>query len=562
MRKRRREFRTRDGLVVLVFVVLAVASQLGRWKLFTPFIALESDAANIASYAAAQDFPEFFTRDSALSQAEDLRFYATIHEPILRLLRPLTGDYGTAFISLLGLHLLLQCFGFYLLGRVLFRDRIWAFFLAMINVAFVPLMGGMAEYWGAWLDPQPRFTFQALLPFVLCLAIHWRDRTDRWPYLMALVGLLVYVHPVSTPAWGFAIWLGLWSKPNTEEPWRRVMTYRVLSAAAFLVVIAPFAVLYLGSRDAGETPAQVAAALRQSIPTSYQDATVALRRFLQSSTRYPFGALPIWSGIAVILLWLLGAREREILKRVLFWAVGILTVAVGITLADQSYAARAGTFPVQIDLIRNIRYFVPLLLLWPLAAGSSRIRENSSTPVSVAARGGLLAVGATIVFCWTATHTLPTIRPGLDCWLTGRISCEAGGAWRLERDAYDAVRKHTTPEDLIAASSHILAARMRFYALRSAANCGSDLSVLLYARQSAIPGWLVLFRRQNKIRALEEPDARFSEYLKFATDVGADYALLQRRYFPKGKFRPVFQTIEGHELVWRNGEFALVRLER
>jgi hypothetical protein len=448
---------------------------------------------------------------------------------------------------------------------LLFRDRIWAFFLALINVAFVPLRNGTADYWGAALDPQPRFTFQALLPFLLCLAIHWRDRTDRWPYLMALAGLLMYVHPVSAPAWGFAIWLGLWSKANTEDPWRRVMIYRALSAAAFLVVIVPFAVLYLGSRDVGETQPQVAAALRQSIPISFQDAAIASRSFLRSTARYPFpfSALPSWSGAAIILLWLLGAREREMLKRVVFWGVGILTVAVGIPWADQSYAARAGTLPLQVDLIRNVRYFVPLmllLLLWPWAAVYSRIGERFSALVSIAARGALLAVGATIVFHWTATHTLPTIRPGLNCWKTGRISCDAGKAWRRERDAYDAVRDRTKPEDLVAATSHILAARMRFYALRSAASCGRDLGILLYARQWAIPDWLALIKRQNEIRALEDSDARFSEFLKFAAGIGADYALLERKYFPKGGFEPGFQTIEGHELVWRNKGFALVRL--
>ena len=60
--------------------------------------------------------------------------------------------------------ILLQLIGFYFLGRVLYRSRLWAFLLAVITAAMVTEVG-LGEFWGIWRDVLPRFTFQAFLPF-------------------------------------------------------------------------------------------------------------------------------------------------------------------------------------------------------------------------------------------------------------------------------------------------------------------------------------------------------------------------------------------------------------
>ncbi|MDO8559756.1 MAG: hypothetical protein Q7S23_01825, partial [bacterium] len=190
---------------------MAVAWQFGRWQGAYPFAFLSGDSANIAGFAAALDHPGNFTGDAILSDPANFRFYQTIHLPLIRALTKITGDYGTSFIWLLGWHVLVQAVGFYILGRILFHRRYWAALYAIMTLVPVQLN---LEFWGAWSDPLPRFSFQALLPYLLAAALRWRSSPIAWPWLMAAAGVLVYVHPVSAPGWGLALWLGfVWGAP-------------------------------------------------------------------------------------------------------------------------------------------------------------------------------------------------------------------------------------------------------------------------------------------------------------------------------------------------------------
>src|SRR5688572_18610461 len=106
----------RHGLAVALFALIAGLFQAACIGGERPFVTLGGDAGNIASFAAAWDNPGAFKGDEALGDPGNFRFYATIHIPLLRVLRPLYGDYGSAFMAMLGLHVFLQGLGFYALG--------------------------------------------------------------------------------------------------------------------------------------------------------------------------------------------------------------------------------------------------------------------------------------------------------------------------------------------------------------------------------------------------------------------------------------------------------------
>src|SRR5437870_715799 len=198
-----------DGVIVLAFGLLALIFYLGRWGGAYPFVFLESDAANIAGFAAAWDHPELFQGDELLGDQRNFGIYSTIHIPLIRALAKLTGDYGTAFIFLLGPHVFIQALGFYILGRVLFQSRYWATLLAIVTM--MPVWLNLGEYWGIYDDPLPRVSFQALLPYLLAGTFYWRSNPAVWPWLLGFAGALIYVHPVSAPGWILAVWLGMWA---------------------------------------------------------------------------------------------------------------------------------------------------------------------------------------------------------------------------------------------------------------------------------------------------------------------------------------------------------------
>ena len=137
----------------------------------------------------------------SLGDSNNIGIYATIHIPLIRLLDRLTGDYGLAYAWLVFPETFLQLLGFYILGRVLFKNRFWAFLLAFLT-AMTVINIGLGEIWGVWRDALPRVTFQSLLPFLLALVLVWKDRPGRWPWLMIFAGLACLCPPDQCPGLG------------------------------------------------------------------------------------------------------------------------------------------------------------------------------------------------------------------------------------------------------------------------------------------------------------------------------------------------------------------------
>ena len=157
-----------------LFLGMAVFMFLSKIQGDYPHIVMGGDAGNIISFAAALDHPEFFTGDALLNDLNNFRIYATVNIPFIRWLNQYTADYGLAFSYLLLPQIFIQLLGFYLLGRVLFKSRLWAFLFTMLVA--MPIEINLEETWGITFDPVSRFSYQALIPYLLTLAYLWRAK--------------------------------------------------------------------------------------------------------------------------------------------------------------------------------------------------------------------------------------------------------------------------------------------------------------------------------------------------------------------------------------------------
>jgi hypothetical protein len=464
-------------------------------------------------------------------------------------------------MSLLAPHVFLQMSGFYLLGRVLFRNRLWALFLAVITLVLVKI--NLGTYWGAFKEPLPRFTFQAFLPFVLALAIHWRNRPSRWPLLMTLTGLLMYVHPVSTPPWAFAIWLGLWADKAPGSTIGRRLGQRLLAAAAFLTATAPFVYLYVSSQtyDAAQA-SSIASAMKDAVPHEYKSIWDALTSFVRASSTPPRPYFVAAAALGIPVLWFMGGRERALVNKYVLWIVGILAVAVGLAWADQSYAAAHGRAPLQIDLIRGIRYLIPLVLLgalWPLAAIDARMAESSAATLRWGGRCVVLAVGAALTVFWVQTsYRSVWVTDAADCWNRGKMACPGRSQEKLA-GLSEAIRENTPEGALIITTMPSLVPMIRWHSQRSIAHDWRDLSVFLYSRRDQLAGWNQRSRQFRTLEHAKSNAARFAGVMDFGADLEADYALIHWPYMA-ASFPAAPGEYEGYELVWRDREFGLMKL--
>ncbi len=522
-----------DRIALMAFAAYASLYSVSVWAGTTPYARLTGDAANIATFAAGRAHPELFAGDPVLANSSNYRFYATIHIPVLLVLGKLTGSYGTSTLLLLPVHVWLQLAGFYLLGRVFFQSWLWA--LALTVVTSVTLILPLGEIWGLWPDALPRVTFQALLPFLLAAAYVWRAQVKAWPWLMMAAGALTYVHPVSAPGWAAAIWLGFGPFLPSNWPMKKRAAWLALMGLTCLAVALPFAWLYMSSYEHGVKPPEIVAMWSREVYVSFRDAPGATADF--ASTLWNLGLLPS-ALVAAVVVWRATKPDRSGVALLGCWTVGLLAVSTVVPTIDQAVARAHRGLPLEVDLIRGLRYLVPLLLIacvWAfalLARRPDRLR-------------------------WAACLALPLGLAWIDQGDEGLMRRLA--SWDERRragvqltEALGALRRLTPAGALILPRAEGLA--VRYEALRPVLFTEKDANVLLYANQRDLPAFLARRERVRGLRALNSPARELRAWIALGAEWGADYLLLD---FPAVQEQiPPEQALR----VWGNESYSLLKL--
>ena len=275
-------------------------------------------------------------------------------------LKKLVGDYGTAFISTLGITVFLQLLGFYLLGWLLLRDRFLAVLLAILSLSHVRL-NMLSDYWGFFSDPLPRNTFQAFLPFLLSAAYYWRQQPRYWPGVMVLAGLGMYLHPVSAPIWGVAIWLGFLVYVPASWSWAKKILVLFGVGLSYVITITPFAFNYFTYHAPSQTQdhQQVWGMVSSCFCPGFSNIFHTLKAFFSDP-------LLVWLFLCLILSLLYLARrypEKRLVGLLSAWLGGIILIAVIIPMAEQAISRVLQRIPLELDLIRGLRFIVPLSLI-------------------------------------------------------------------------------------------------------------------------------------------------------------------------------------------------------
>jgi len=542
-----------DILVVLFFLLIALFMFLNKIQSTYPHIIMGGDAGNIISFAAALDHPEYFKGDALLNNLNNFSIYATINIPLIRWLNQFTGDYGLAFSYLLIPQIFIQLLGFYLLGRVLFKSQLWAFLFTFL--VSMPFEINLEETWGVTLDPVSRYNFQALLPYLLVLAYLWRDKPRRWPWIMICAGLLVFVHPVSTPAWGLALWLGFIPfLPIGWNRWKRMAVMLGLGAL-FLAATSPFVLNYLSHHIQGKSADYklVYYIIVNNFPKNLLNVPAAMLTFL--SLMFKTGILP-GSIVGLLILWFVLRHDRSPLQMVLFWILGILLASVFLPWMEQSIERFYRIIPIETELVRGIRYLVFFMLmfcLWPLAELSGRLKSRYASGVA-------LAVGILVMGLWMLEYNpnILRLRNTVDCLTHGRLVCIS-----LSNDAslLEAIQTRTPQDARFFASfandtTMTFALTIRSTALRSLVYTFKDRGMMVYSNNQALNSWFETYQEieQNILINNGNYLEQFRNYLDLAKKLGADYLVID--------FPPPPDALQKYplELVFQNPTYTLYKI--
>ena len=412
---------------------------------------------------------------------------------------------------------------------------------------------GLGEFWGIWRDALPRITFQTVLPYLLALVILWRGQPRRWPWLMIIAGLMVFLHSISTPAIGLAIWLGLWLYHPKDWKWPRRLGVMAGLGALFLLALSPFALNFLSYQTRGASPDYdlVMYAINTYQPLNILNVPAALGGFLWAATRSLLLPLALIGGF---VLWRFGKADRRLVGMTLLWGAGIFLTAVALPFGERLLEKALHVAPIDTELMRDMRYFVPLMLLfwlWPLAELAPRFVNPRATQAA-------MLLGVVLLGGWTATHT-PDGRhmlEAVECLAHRQLVC---GDTRDSAGLINSLRTQTPPGAKIfnfntddSAASNALS--IRYDALRPMVYTVRDVGLFIYTDRPALQGWLDTTRRVDAIQALKDPTARLNLLVPLAKELKADYLSFD---FP---VPPAALAPYPADLVYQNNTYTLLKL--
>jgi len=484
------------------------------------FIELGGDAATYTSVAAAFDHPELFTGDPVYGDINLYKIYSTIQVPLIRFINQFTNNYSLSFILLIIPHIFFQLLGFYLLGRLLFKNRFWALFLAVIT--FIPITLDQ-ERWGIWL-PLPRFLFQTLLPYLLCLAYIWKDKPHKWPWLMILSGLFFYVHSFSGLTWGFCIWIGFWFfTPKKWSIFQKLITLFGLGLL-FIIVIAPYAFFILPGQQQviSEDYDFVFHILKTFFPPNIVEVPEVLMGFIKITLLN--GILPI-AFLSIILLSIIKNRGKSDIYLTLIWIIGILTISIAIPFFVRIIEKIFRIIPIEIILTRGLHFVYPLFLLlivWALAEIYQRSKKRIiSSVVIVIGVIFLLVYGISqkeyFSYSWQKLEFL---------FLQGKQVCLTNG---IKGQAIESIKNLTPPGSKIFAYTWKGIETTEFYeiryvALRPLAFNFKDSMYFTYRNNEKLKEWYSIYWTLLKINEnYPKPCERLSKLIDLQKKLQADY---------------------------------------
>ena len=554
-------------LFVCIFLFLSLAYTCGRIGLhFKDYLLATSDAANIASFSAALDHPELFTNDPLLSNPSNFAYYQTLHIPLIRSLAKLFGNYSTPFAALIFPLTFLHLLGFYWLGWEVTQNKFMAFFFSI--AVLIPVRLNLSEIWGLWLDMIPRFLFQSLLPFILAAVIKWGKEPKSWPWLLGATGLLVYAHPVSLPAWGLAVLFSLWflapAMPNKEK-----ISRLFFAGLVFLIVITPFTINYLSTTTFGARGSiqysEMIEIMRKRFITGFMDLDLAFKEFLKVVVFSDWLMVILWTFVFVggLILFL----DKKIHKDSIFltltgWWISIFLVSVAIPYVDQAIAYRLQRMPLEVDLVRNMRFSIPLLLLsvfyWISKTHSELIKTVPLSYKSIFMAFSVL-LSALLLTGWIFrndfNHNAALIQSA-QCWSKAQLVCEfpEEQAINQELELLNAVKTITPPDSRIMAASDTSELVMRYFALRPLVYSYKDGAAFIYSNFDDLKKWWQQFKEISQLQSIDSRALFLDGFVTFVQKNNGQFLVLNEK-FESSKYYP-----PSLENVFSNDRFSLFRV--
>ena len=540
----------------LVFISIlscySILYTLGRWNGTTPFIFLKSDASTIASFAAALDHPKEFSNDFMLFPLSNVQQYISVHIPIIRFLGKLLHGYGNAFIVILPVTIFLKLFGFYYLGKKVFKKPFYGFLLTFSTLPVI--YTGVWDYWGLVGDALPRNFFEILFPWLILWTIQWNDKPKKWIIFGFVLGGLTYVHAISSPVIFLSIWTTLFI--SSEVTYSEKIRKFFITSLIYCTLIIPFMIGYFQPKIAGpQLEYEEGLSIMRMVYESHMDlagiTNNLIVQLLKSGLLIPF----LFSSLILLIFWKNKSDNHGLV--IGGWIVGILCFTIGLTFIETQIEEALHILPFQIFFIRGIRYLPPLLVIMIFLSFIQVVPISRKVPHPSIAR---LTLNIFFVFLTITIFSMSSsknpqgdyISREIGCLQSGKIICHTSD----EMDSIDiirATRELSNEGEIVLALPPLNVSferSIRYEALRPLGYNLPDVSRLNDPY------------RIKKVNEILEPwnlvehapfEEKLSSYLMLAEKMGVNWLIIQKKDFPNNQ-------IENLNVSYSNSSYALVKV--
>jgi hypothetical protein len=368
--------------------------------------------------------------------------------------------------------------------------------------------------------------------------------------------------------WAVAIALSLWVLG--EQPWRKKFRSLFFGGILLGLVILPFAMNYLsstefGSRDLANYNYILNIMRRRFIP-GFLDLKTGFQGFINTAITSHWVNILVWA-IFVFIVIMCAIHFRRVVRdcytmTLIVWWVGVLLVSVIIPLMDHMVTTLLERFPVEVDLIRGLRYAIPLVLLscfyFLLRIQDGHIKLKGSKKIPFRPLATLMAIALCVL--WAVRYDLLgnlAFVQTANCWGNGQLICDVPDEELIDQriDALNAIREFTPQgSGILGTDSTDLA--IRYYAQRPLIYSYKDGGAFIYANHNSLMQWYEQFELMNEIEKTRQDRKLYLDGLiDFAVDNQVDFILLYKAGSWADDYLP-----GNVEMVYSNPSYELLKI--
>lgn len=509
------------ALLAFVFVGYLDFSSSFRRSIATGF---GGDMTMILTRAIADLRPGMFANDFVFSDPQNYTFYTNATAYFFKLADLMRGGgIGLEYHVFGALVTFLFLYGWYRLFLEVSQSHWWSTMFSLAAAVAVPMILG--DYWGLYNEPQPRVQFSALLPFLLLAGIRAQAQLRWWLLTFAAAGYGMWVHPASAPPVALSLMLAMGATAlHFVSAWR-VIGLCLVSGLLFLAIALPNMWFYyegVSQAALGADAEVVREALLMRYDLGYSDPVQGIWVLMSRALSGPRCLLlvPFLAGV-----WLAVYRRDAAVLFVVMFGAGLAAFGGGIPIFESYIAQWSGRAPSQLDLIRSLRYMIPVLLLvsfWICMVQSEAAKLRPVLPLLLTAT-------------WFSTaHWAPTwpqsrsVAQGLKCLVNLELICETVTNHPLDKVIEFA--KSTPPGTIFFSPDQ--GPRIRAFAERPLSFGWKDMGWLAYSNHRVFAEMKDRLAELKSLNAAASGPRTTLAWIEFGRATGAKFVVLKDAQAP------------------------------